>query len=616
MFKWRYKMNHCRKVLQETYKLYLKREEPVLKEKLIALESAIHAGDRTEADRLTRNLESYTKTNFHKSWFVWAFEVAFALLFALAVATVIRQMWFELYEIPTGSMRPTFKEQDHLTVSKTQFGINVPLQTDHFYFDPDLVQRTSAVIFSGDGIPLPDTDSTFFGLFPYKKRYVKRLMGKPEDALYFYGGKLYGQDASGKAIDFQNLENLEYIPLISFEGSVKKLNPQSFTFSYFHKPLARASMGPLGLWKGEIFNGTEWISDDVSTAKESHEKISTLSDFFGMGNYGMAQIYTKKELESAGLKSTDDGVLYLVIRHTPHLDFKRAADEFTRLPLVMTTVLPLQEKDLETLLHSMYTARFDVENGKVRRYSLDPHPFSHGAPLLSNVPPGTYEFYYGKAYQVHFGGITTELPETHPLYSLEPSRIQLLYNLGTNWDNHYQPKGKNPGWPNRYVYFRDGDLYTLGSPLLKKDDPRLKAFLENEMKRAESGFYTAFKDKGAPKVDAAFLQTFGLKIPPKNYLVLGDNHAMSGDSRLFGFVPEANLQGVPEVILWPIGDRMGRPNQTPYPTFVTPRLIVWALALLIGSIAYVIHRRKLRKPLVFKNDQASSSRTNSTLRNF
>lgn len=72
---------------------------------------------------------------------------------------------------------------------------------------------------------------------------------------------------------------------------------------------------------------------------------------------------------------------------------------------------------------------------------------------------------------------------------------------------------------------------------------------------------------------------------------------MSGDSRLFGFVPQENLQGVPEVILWPIGDRMGRPSQKPYPIFVTPRLIVWLLAAISGLIAYLIYRNRLRKPI-------------------
>ena len=38
-------------------------------------------------------------------------EMAVAIAIALVVATLVRQTWFELYEIPTGSMRPTLKKK-------------------------------------------------------------------------------------------------------------------------------------------------------------------------------------------------------------------------------------------------------------------------------------------------------------------------------------------------------------------------------------------------------------------------------------------------------------------------------------------------------------------------
>ena len=71
-------------------------------------------------------------------------------------------MWFEPYTILTGSMRPTLKEEDYLVVSKTDYGINIPLQAAHFYFDPNLVQRGSVIVFNGENMDIEDNNTTYF----------------------------------------------------------------------------------------------------------------------------------------------------------------------------------------------------------------------------------------------------------------------------------------------------------------------------------------------------------------------------------------------------------------------------------------------------------------------
>ena len=151
-----------------------------------------------------------------------------ALALALCVAIVVRQSWFELYEIPTGSMRPTFKEQDHLSVTKTAFGINIPLVTDHILFNPALVERTGVITFTGDKIPI-DQDTKFMWVFPYKKRFIKRLIGRPGDSLYFYGGKIYAIDSEGNPVkeflDAPWLDGIEHIPFMQFTGSIVHSGP-------------------------------------------------------------------------------------------------------------------------------------------------------------------------------------------------------------------------------------------------------------------------------------------------------------------------------------------------------------------------------------------------------
>jgi signal peptidase I len=115
--------------------------------------------------------------------------------------------------------------------------------------------------------------------------------------------------------------------------------------------------------------------------------------------------------------------------------------------------------------------------------------------------------------------------------------------------------------------------------------------------------YHPFEDAGPPlkdgKIDIEFIQKYGITIPDKMYLVLGDNHAMSADSRQFGFVPEDNLRGGASLIFWPPGPRMGRPPQPSIQHFTIPNLTVWSLAALALFISYLYYQRKIKRPLKF-----------------
>ncbi len=619
-----YSLRKSRGILKGVISLYKRKKKKLAPDTRTQLENEMHAldeallqGDRAAADQRARRVEALEALHLKKNLFDYGSELIFALVLALLIATLIRQTWFELYEIPTGSMRPTFKELDDLTVTKTAFGVNMPLETAHIYFDPELVQRTGVVIFSGDQIDLDDTDSTYFGVFPYKKRYIKRLIGKPGDSLYFYGGRIYGVDKEGKSItefiDRPWMHNLEHIPFLSFDGKIKRTSQNELTLYAMNQPAGRVTFSSKGV-EGEVWNGKQWVKDRARGQLDAHTHIDTYSDVYGMRNYAMVRLLTDKERQELPAVSTlpiDKGILYLELQHTPSLTYPSPFTQvdgggmrFMLHP--HTTLIPLDQVHLERLMDTLYTARFVVKDGFAKRYSAGNDGFNMGSPRFTGVPDGTYEFYYGKGWQIGFGGIATALPIDHPLYVRTPENIQKLFNLGIEVNTAYIPSKQNTSlFPHRYAYFRDGDLYLMGAPVLKKDESTLINFLKEEEKRAQRSAanrpYIPFRDYGPPLkngvYDVDFIRSFGVTIPEKQYLVLGDNHAMSADSRVFGFVPEANLQGAPCLIIWPPGERLGHPEQKPYPFINAPRLAIWTIAAIVCLIWYAIHSRNKKRPL-------------------
>lgn len=576
------------------------------KEKIInhltSLREALKAKNAPEARQRCKELQDAANEFMPQTAFEKVRNSVGAIAFALLVAIVIRQMWFELYTIPTGSMRPTLKESDFLVVSKTDFSVNVPLSTSHFMFDESLVKRGSIVVWTGANMDIPDSDTVYFYLFPGKKLFVKRLMGKPGDTLYFYGGKIYGIDREGNDLtelrESEWSKNLEHIPFIHFDGKVETTDHQGqmFTTSVFQQmnlPIATLKANVFGTVKGEMIR------------QNDREPLANYSDLWGMKNYAMARLLNQEQLDQMhpGLE-LEKGILYLELTHHPSIkDAKLVRDRMNRVrPDLGTTVslIPLQKEHIDAIANHMTTCRFTVENGKAFHIgSQKNHPFySRYFPLLKNVPDGTYEIQNGKAVRVYPLGITKELAANHPLYNKDASFIQLLYNLGIEFLEFYQPTKNSTLHPSRYAYFRDGSLYLMGAPILQKDDPTLLAFQAHESKRKD-----AFEDFGAPlladgRLDVDFIRKYGVVIPDKMYLMLGDNHAMSADSRQFGFVPQDNLKGCLSFLFSPPGSRFGKLPQAEKTHLTFPTVFVWGSAMLVIG-GYLVYRRKKQNRFQF-----------------
>ncbi len=604
----KYNLRKCRHIMRQAYSWYQKkwkelstreldRFEAILK----PLDEALLSKNREEASQQAHLAEEFCKKHFKKSFFEHARELVIALSIALALAIVVRQVWFEPMQIPTGSMRPTYQEKDALFVSKNSFGINVPLTAKHLYFDPDLVKRTGAIILLPDNLAIRDTTAWNFGFITYTKRFIKRLMGKPGDTLYFYGGRIYGIDADDnplpELITVPEQLRIDHIPFLDFYGHYKE-NSNLMTFRQMNLPVARIHL------RGrhpEIHNGTKWIKEDFQAAKKEHQIITTYGDLWGINNFAMARLLTKKELKAQpqlkGLQ-VKEGLLYLELSHNPTL----ATPQQGTFINTFKTIIPLNQEHLDRIMDHMYTARFVMEDGKAHVYSAEGRTNS-APPRFKGVEDGTYQIYFGQVEKVNWSGLTSKVDETNPLYQRTPENVQKLFNLGLRFNKILAPSRDNTNhFPHRYAYFRDGDLYLLGGKVMDRDDPTLLAFVEKEQQRQASSNYLGFLDSGAPiKEDGSWdierIKTFGLVVPKKHYLALGDNHAMSGDSRIMGFIPEDNLRGTPARIVWPTGSRWGIPELSPYSLFIGPRIFIWIIALVIGGGWYLWHRRKITQPI-------------------
>lgn len=615
-----YTLNKSHRVLRQNYKLYRRKAASLPSEKkeriqslLSNLQTAVAQKNPEIADRLARSLEEAARSLMPKTLWDKARDFTGQILFALVIAIAIRQTWFEFYTIPSGSARPTLKEADLLLVSKTDYGINTLTPNGHLYFDPSLVERGSIVILSGKDMDIYDVDTKYFYVIPGKKQFVKRLIGKPGDSLYFYGGQIFGVSANGN--DLTELRNtpwfldLEHIPFIRFNGKVETPNafmgvfPTS-VFYQMNEPVASLSMQPHGGIKGEILYPRS-------------SGIKNYYDLWGIKNFAMSRLLTAEEakiLHPTLFDGIDPAPLYLELSHHPSfLGAKLEKDEYGRMRpsfALSTSLLPISEEKAKNLMEQMYTCRFHVKDGIATRYgaSFEPKAF---LPRLTNVPDGTYEIINGKGYRVHFLGVTTELKPGHPLLSKDPAHVQQVYNLGIEVDTRFSPSFKKDRFtPSRYTYFAHGDLYLMGTPIFFKKDPALVQFLQKEYQKqaaSTSGApYIPFDDAGAPMksdgtIDAEFIRKFGVTVPEGMYLVLGDNHAMSGDSRQFGFVPQKNLRGGASLLLWPPGPRWGRLPQPPTNHFTLPNVVILSIFLLGAAGTTFYLRRKYTKPFHFED---------------
>ncbi|MDR0881208.1 MAG: signal peptidase I [Candidatus Adiutrix sp.] len=103
-------------------------------------------------------------------------EYAQAIILAVVLALFVRSFILQAFQIPSGSMIPTFLEGDRVLVTKFSYGIRNPF-TNHTWFEVGLPERWDVVVFIYPEDPAKD--------------FVKRVVGLPGDTVTMIDGQLY-----------------------------------------------------------------------------------------------------------------------------------------------------------------------------------------------------------------------------------------------------------------------------------------------------------------------------------------------------------------------------------------------------------------------------------------
>jgi len=592
-------LRKARKILQHGYMLWRRRQKAIAEEAsnqakqlLVELQLAIALKDREKASLLAEKVQQQLPLLCPEpSWRSWSRSVI-GWAVAILIVLTVQGMWLEQYVIPTGSMRPTFKEQDRLLVTKTAFGINRPLMHGHIWFDNALLEPGEIIVFNTLNIPGQDYWDRLWGVLPVRKQLVKRCMGLPGDTIYFYGGQIYAIDKDGEPKTAYRtapwVKNLEYVPYIRPEGQLVAEKRSCINLVQWAQPVARWRRGSQG-WVPQLHSKDSWVMDVPLSRITAYpaQGPRSYADLWGIRHYALCRL---KPVKNGKQQWSEPVMAYLEVHHSPEM--RRPEQSGIDQPgIVMEEALiPVGRQQWQALREALYTARFVVQDQHAYRYThtTSRHTPNQYTPRLAGVPDGTYEFYNGKAVSVGFGGMTTPLPPDHPLYSDE--LFPTLFNLGIEFHKGFE----NRALPSRYAYFRMGDLFVMGHPIYSCNDPLLREFMEQQSQSTK----IPFRDWGPPTAEQ--IRLFGYQIPDEHCVALGDNHAMSGDTREFGPVPVANLGGSPSLIFWPPsrGDdcRIGGLDQPKRPWLTLPNIIVSGsfIALIVAFEVWLIRRSRVR----------------------
>ncbi|HOW89855.1 MAG TPA: signal peptidase I, partial [Elusimicrobiales bacterium] len=106
---------------------------------------------------------------------------------AVVLASVVMYLFVQAFKIPSGSMRNTFLEGDHLFVNKFIYGFRIPY-TQKKVLSFGKIDRGDIVVFQ---FPSSDPAEEQCGGRQYGKDFIKRVIGLPGETVEIRNGAVY-----------------------------------------------------------------------------------------------------------------------------------------------------------------------------------------------------------------------------------------------------------------------------------------------------------------------------------------------------------------------------------------------------------------------------------------
>ena len=170
---------------------------------------------------------------------------------AVILASVMMYFFVQAFKIPSGSMRMTFLEGDHLFVNKFIYGVRIPFtKTKIFKFKK--IKQKDIVVFQ---FPSFSPSELQCGGVQYKKDFIKRVIGLPGDIVEVRGGIVY---INGKPVmEEEYAQYLDEVRMPPLQEAVKQEDYQRYwqdrKLGKLYNEMIRDNFGPVTIPEKQYF---------------------------------------------------------------------------------------------------------------------------------------------------------------------------------------------------------------------------------------------------------------------------------------------------------------------------------------------------------------------------